>query len=366
MSLYMTVLPLLLIVLPPADLLYNSGAARKQWATKKPLRKVYVTTPAPEVCHDLPKLVCTDVEVPSVEHDVVTDCETLYTEQCVTVEDKVFDTEFVEECQDVHVGFRVELSREERICIDYVDDFCRSVVDTEPETITTTECNPVCREECEAVTRTECGPVTRTELTTEYTRQCTEVLMEQCRTDNSTQTGNNYQERGCQAGRKICEKVPVERCSPDVPHQVEHQVTDCQCYQTEETKCSPWTEVVCKDVASTEYKEVVREECEQMARTLCEVQDLTSGQMEPDDSCAGLDGVDPECLTVSQQVCFQKEVQQERRVPREECFQLPCESCHDRLEERPTVRVESNCVQENFHFCMPAPPKPTAEPQEEY
>ena len=96
-----------MIVLPIADLHY--APARKQWATKKPLRKVYITTPTPEVCHDVPKLVCTDVEMPTVEHDVVTECETRYNEECVIVEDKVFDTEVVEECQDVHVGFRVEV-----------------------------------------------------------------------------------------------------------------------------------------------------------------------------------------------------------------------------------------------------------------
>ena len=110
-------MPLLLRVLPTADLHYKTQNARKQWATQKPLRKVYVTTPAPEVCFNLPKLVCTDVEVPSVEHDVVTDCETRNTDECVTVEDKVFDTEYFEDCQDVHVGFRVE------VCIGFQDSF---------------------------------------------------------------------------------------------------------------------------------------------------------------------------------------------------------------------------------------------------
>ena len=55
-----------------------------------------------------------------------------------------------------------------------------------------------------------------------------------------------------------------------------------------------------------------------MARTVCEVQDLTSGQMELDDSCTGLDDVEyNRCKTVSQQVCFEKEVKHERTVPRE-------------------------------------------------
>jgi len=313
-------------------------------------------------CHQLPKLVCKDVEMEVVEYQIETVCETTDVEKCVNVTESTVETQEVEECRDQSVGFRrVQKFEIADVCVDFSEIVCKNAVTTSKKPVLKQECKTQCTQSCQEKTRHDCSSITLEEGKEEFVRECRKQLVTQC-VDDCQDCGHNSRSRlvNCTRGvdgrdvcptPQVCEQKYLEKC--DDPKSVWRMetVTRCNCREVIEEECKPVTQEVCTDVTVLEDTLAEEEQCQEEQKTKCVEQSVPNFSIQPDESCAGQDLIDPDCVTYSNPVCSTRQKSRHVSVDREQCFTVPCEQCHDMAVEVPTVKVESVCTTEETTVC---------------
>ena len=206
-----------------------------------PPKKTYAPPPKTHVKHDevqsqSKKIECKTEHVeecfqkkvePKATSTTNVVCEKTTQPACIMVKDQEYKTSFEEVCEDVvgspcddniamecvQTDMSITSSNLETICVEFVDNVCKTVVETVVEMVPRKECQNTCPVQCEEKTRTKCSSVEGEEFVTKYEDECWTVKEEACHDGKEECTTEYTKECTHEHYQEVCHDVPKKVCS---------------------------------------------------------------------------------------------------------------------------------------------------------